>query len=113
MTCSTNRHRVEVHDLKSWPEYWKAIANGTKTAELRQNDRNYHEGDILVLREWLPAPNSEKGISPAWGGEYTGKVVLAEVKHILIGSGVLPLALPEGWVVMSIEVMHVDFRVSL
>lgn len=104
----TRQHRVEVHDLKTWPEYWRDVASGLKTVELRHNDRDYKEGDILVLREWVPAPTASIGISPPWGGHYTGKVVLAKVRHILLGSGSVEEALLEDWVAMSIAVVHVD-----
>lgn len=104
----TRQHLVEVHNLKTWPEYWHSIANGLKTFELRFNDRDYKEGDILVLREWVPPIRIGDKISPAWGGKYTGNVVLAKVKHILLGKGPLGKVLPEGWVAMSIAVLHIN-----
>jgi len=42
------------HFLKTWPPYFQAIASGSKTFELRRNDRGYAVGDILVLREFEP-----------------------------------------------------------
>lgn len=41
-----------VHVLKCWPESFEAILSGAKTGEIRQNDRNYHEGDDIVMREY-------------------------------------------------------------
>ncbi len=38
--------------LKIKPVYFNKVANGTKTAELRFDDRNYKVGDILVLKEY-------------------------------------------------------------
>lgn len=43
---------MTVHRLKIWPEYLTAIENGTKTFEVRVNDRNFMEGDTLVLCEY-------------------------------------------------------------
>lgn len=104
MTCLGDRHRVVVHDLKSWPQFFRDVVRGAKTVEMRLNDRNYHEGDILVLREWDP-PSKGPCPSSEWGGRYTGSVVLAEVRHILVGSGPILAALPDGWIAMSIQVI--------
>lgn len=41
-----------IHELKILPEHFKAVADGTKRAELRKNDRNYKVGDVLMLLEW-------------------------------------------------------------
>jgi hypothetical protein len=50
---SPTEHRE--HDLKTWPLYFQALIDGTKTFEIRRNDREYAVGDILVLREWDPS----------------------------------------------------------
>lgn len=43
------------HELKVWPLFFEAIADGRKTFELRDNtDRWFHEGDRLILNEWDP-----------------------------------------------------------
>ncbi|GIO08761.1 hypothetical protein J31TS6_47890 [Brevibacillus reuszeri] len=31
-----------IHDLKTWPEHFRDVRAGIKTAELRLNDRNNH-----------------------------------------------------------------------
>lgn len=41
-------------EKKVWPEYFQEILNGKKTFELRLNDFEINEGDILVLKEWDP-----------------------------------------------------------
>lgn len=40
-----------VHDLKCAAGYFEDVVNGTKTAELRINDRDFSPHDILHLRE--------------------------------------------------------------
>lgn len=37
------------HVLKVAPEYWPAIVDGSKTFEVRRNDRAYQRGDVLAL----------------------------------------------------------------
>ena len=41
-----------IHLLKTDPVYFKEIYEGNKTFELRVNDRDFKEGDIVVLREY-------------------------------------------------------------
>ena len=45
---------MTAHNLKIYPEYYEAVTSGAKTFELRFNDRNYHVGDTLRLREYVP-----------------------------------------------------------
>lgn len=40
------------HILKTWTEYFNKIEDGTKTFELRKDDRNFKVGDILVLKDY-------------------------------------------------------------
>lgn len=41
-----------IHDLKTDPAYFQRLVDGTKTFEVRKDDRGYQPGDTLVLREW-------------------------------------------------------------
>lgn len=43
-----------VHELKIWPQYYGCVADGTKTFEVRENDRGFQPGDEVILREWDP-----------------------------------------------------------
>ena len=45
---------MQTHDLKIWPEHFRAVASGEKTVELRTDDRGYEVGDELLLREYDP-----------------------------------------------------------
>lgn len=40
------------HELKILPFYFKDVATGVKSFELRKDDRNYNIGDKLHLKEW-------------------------------------------------------------
>lgn len=76
------------HYLKAWPEYFQAVKDGTKTFEIRKDDRNFQVNDTLVLQEYDP----ETG--------YTGVDDLRfEVPYILRGQPFLP----EGYVCMSLK----------
>jgi ASC-1-like (ASCH) protein len=42
------------HELKIWPQYYCRVKDGSKTFEIRANDRGFQSGDIVVLKEWDP-----------------------------------------------------------
>ena len=42
------------HELKIWPQYFCRVADGSKTFEVRENDRGFQPGDIVVLKEYFP-----------------------------------------------------------
>lgn len=44
------------HELKIWPQFYCRVADGSKTFELRDNDRGFQPGDTVTLREWDPEP---------------------------------------------------------
>lgn len=41
-----------IHELKILPQYYEEVKMGNKNFELRKNDRDYMEHDILILRSW-------------------------------------------------------------
>lgn len=44
-----------VHELKCWPQFFQAIANGQKRHDLRRaTDREFRVGDRMRLREFDP-----------------------------------------------------------
>ena len=84
----------KVHDLKTWPDSFQAVLDGTKTHELRPSDRDYEVGDVLHLQEFVPCERChgtrrewdngdmtdcgacwvhEPGGGYATGGKYTGR----------------------------------------
>ncbi|WP_054768714.1 DUF3850 domain-containing protein [Lysinibacillus parviboronicapiens] len=40
------------HELKILPEYLESVVNGSKTFEIRKNDRNFSVGDTIFLNEF-------------------------------------------------------------
>jgi len=82
---------MDMHELKIDPEYFQAIKDGKKTFELRKNDRDYKEGDILHLREWT----KKEG--------YSGQNLIMRVIYILKISSFLGAF---SWAIMSIKPMN-------
>ena len=75
-----------LHELKTWPDAFKAVWDGDKSFDLRKNDRGFEEGDSLLLREYIP----QQG--------YTGRAVFCGVSYILKkGYG-----LPDGYCIMQL-----------
>jgi Domain of unknown function (DUF3850) len=64
----------KLHDLKSWPDYFSAVADGRKTFEVRKDDRDFIVGDYLRLREWDPQTKA-----------YTGREVERKITYIFSG----------------------------
>ena len=67
------------HELKTWPSFFAAVADGSKTFEVRFNDRDFAVGDQLCLREWDPP----HGL--ACLGRYTGAQIFVSVTYVLPG----------------------------
>lgn len=86
----------KIHKLKTWPEYYQAIANDFKRFELRKNDRGFEVGDTLLLKEY--EPSTEK---------YTGEEMYVKVTFIF-GDDPDDRAwgLEEGYVIMSIKKLN-------
>lgn len=78
-----------IHDLKIWPEPFRAVCEGRKRFEFRLDDRRFAEGDRLRLQEWNPATGLFTGV------EWTGFITYA--------SWGPSFGIPVGYVVLSIE----------
>ena len=51
------------HELKTWRPYFEAVASGSKTFEVRKNDRFFQRGDFVTLLETLSENGSQTGAS--------------------------------------------------
>lgn len=47
------------HELKIYPAFFKRVLDGTKTFEVRNNDRGFQQGDEVVLKEYDPEKDPE------------------------------------------------------
>jgi hypothetical protein len=68
-----HREFMEItHDVKCWPEFFEAICARRKTFEVRLNDRDYREGDAILLREYDPD-----------AATLSGRLIFAQVGYVL------------------------------
>lgn len=66
-------------EKKIWPEYFKEILDNKKTFELRLNDFDIKEGDVLMLKEWNPKTKDYTGRSIEKKVGYVGKWKIDEL----------------------------------
>lgn len=83
---------MATHSLKIKSEHYVDVINGTKTAEIRYNDRNYQVGDILILNEI-----DENGI-------FTGNKCVVTVTHILDNNQFVQT----GYVILSFHLRSIN-----
>jgi hypothetical protein len=108
---------MNVHALKCWPPYFGWVRDDLKCLEVRLNDRDYREGDLLVLQEYLPTDEELQAASfntleadqaardvanlrgMGAGAGFTGQVELALARHVLKDApGLAP-----GYVAISLQ----------
>lgn len=85
------------HALKTWPVFFDEVLSGRQTFQVRKNgrDRNFQEGDALLLEEWQPDEDGP-------GGAYTGRKVRVVVRSVLRGP---ILGIQKGWCVMGVGLL--------
>jgi len=70
------------HELKVWPAYFERLADGTKTFEIRRDDRGYQSGDKLVLREYVDVTF----LGAPTAGRYTGRQLVRTIGFVAKGT---------------------------
>lgn len=83
-----------IHELKTINPHFSEIWASLKTFEVRKEDnRNFHKGDTLILMEYLPQN----------GQPFSGRKIEVEVTHILRDEeyGIMP-----GYCILSINIIH-------
>lgn len=91
---------MKIHDVKSWSHFFDAIKGGWKKHDLRDMERGYEVGDIIILNRY----DNIKG-------EYTGERL--EVRITYITSEQVPCAyssavLKRGYCILSLEIIRDD-----
>jgi ASC-1-like (ASCH) protein len=84
-----------IHELKCWNEFFEPLSDGRKTFEIRKNDRGFHTGDILVLKEWNPFTE-----------EYSGRVMQVKVVWMIFAEEATVSGLLPNHVAMSVRPAH-------
>lgn len=77
-----------IHSVKCNYNHFETLKNGTKTFEVRKNDRLYEVGDFLAVNEFIPNENfdpysSDTGLRHTDGGYYTGDCLLYKITYIM------------------------------
>lgn len=72
MPAEINADGQRVHILKTWPEPYSAVLDGSKPFEIRRTDRDFRVGDALELREYNPETRT-----------YTGRWVRRKVTRLV------------------------------
>lgn len=78
---------MKTHRIKTLPHPFAALLDGSKTFELRRDDRGYAVGDVLVLCEW--------------DGRFTGRETVRVVTYMCSVAAWVPGA-PCGWSVLAL-----------
>lgn len=79
--------KIKVHTVKIAKMYYEDVKSGKKSFELRKNDREYKQGDILRMLEYAE-------------GEWTGREMIAEVTYLMKDYA----GLEEGYCIMALKV---------
>ncbi len=79
-----------IHEVKCRPEYFAALADGTKPFEVRKKDRPYQAGDILAVNEFAPfdyifgsEDEYKRFCRTSNEGRYSGECILFKITYIL------------------------------
>ncbi len=89
----------KIHELKTDPLGFVDIDNGSKTAEIRNNDRGFKINDYLILRQTKHTGEQMKN-GAGFPLMYTGNVLLCKVRNVYKGPGLV-----EGFVMITIDVL--------
>lgn len=87
-----NKNHFMIHELKTWPEYFRLITSGEKTFEVRKLDRFFNVGDTLLLQEWSPVQWQDNG-------GYSGNEIEKKVTYVMNGG---KWGIPEGICIMGL-----------
>lgn len=86
-----NRREQKHHQIKCWPDYFEPVLNGDKTFDVREDDRDYQVGDLLIIREWDP----DNG--------FTSRITIREITYKMDGGR---FGIDENYCVLGIKTIE-------
>ena len=95
MNLSTPSLKAVIHhNLKTWPVQFVAVRHKLKQFEYRRDDRGFEVGHTLCLKEYDPHVL-----------RYTHRYEVVKITHIERGP---QFGIPVGYVIMGIELSHIN-----
>ena len=92
----------KIHELKIYPQYFRAVLDGSKTFEFRKDDRGFEVGDTLILKEFIPETIDHTAGEPVIKeSRYTGRTIKKKITYIL-KDGVPGCRLRDGLVILAL-----------
>lgn len=86
-----------VHTLKCYPAFFVEVKTGSKTFEVRKNDRGFQVGDEILLHEFVPQNYYEDQVIDEY---YTGQVCHRKITYVLPGG---QFGIEPGYVVIGLQ----------
>jgi hypothetical protein len=83
----------QIHELKTLPQYWDAVARGDKTFEVRRDDRGFQRGDIVKLLKMIDGHVATYNGEPMY-------ILTRRIRWILTGG---QFGIEPGYVVLQLE----------
>lgn len=89
-----------VHHLKCWPIFFQMIVDGKKPLEVRANDRNFLENDLICVHEWDP-DLAKRREADGYTGRSAGGTILSVLAPPLVH-------VRDGYVAMGVAWHYVE-----
>ena len=93
---------MKTHELKTDPIVFQDMWIGSKTFDIRFNDRDFSVGDRTIQKETKYSSKEMENGEPL---EYTGREIIVDINYILHGPA---YGLGDGWVIMSIKLLNLS-----
>jgi len=91
---------MKTHEIKIEPHYYQSVINGSKTCEIRKDDRDYQVNDKIIFK-LLTDEKTVRGFDEEYDGDWLimNRNVFV-ITHVLRGG---QLGLYQNWVALSIK----------
>lgn len=94
-----------IHDLKTWPQFFDAVASRRKNFEVRRDDRDFQPGDWLLLEEWDPTDAGIPRVHQQVGR--TGRKLIRRITYVLRGRDATDVRVQPGFCVLGLAAMEI------